>query len=377
MEKPLARLRFDESETRGRRYPEIEHSYRGPFERDRARIIHSRAFRRLEGKTQVFAPRRGDHFRNRLTHTLEVAQIARSVADHLGLNADYAEALALVHDVGHPPFGHAGEAVLHAQMQKYGEVFDHNLHALQLVEHFEHRYLRHAGLNLTYEVREGIVKHSRDWTEKCPVCVLDYEPRKLPLLEAQIIDLADEIAYNTADLEDAYQAGLIGRSELAEALPWVGELLEQLESQYPAAEDWLIFQEAIRTLVSHLAGGLLEGTVAACEQARVERSTDVRDLPNRVALYASDAWTTTGALKRLLRAKVYHSEELQAGRRESTERMHRVFDHLIAHPDSLPDAYRLERNTRPLWHVVRDYVAGMTDSYFLHVYEQLFESPAA
>ncbi len=202
----LSRLRFPVERSRGRRYPELAHPYRGEFQRDRDRIIHSRAFRRLENKTQVFPPGISDHFRNRLTHTIEVAQIARTVAAALDLNEELTEALALGHDIGHPPFAHAGEDELDRQMRRFGDRFDHNLHALRIVESFERRYARFPGLNLTFEVREGIVKHSRDFEKGENPALDEYLPGLRPPLEAQLIDLADEIAYNTADLDDGFSA---------------------------------------------------------------------------------------------------------------------------------------------------------------------------
>src|SRR3954463_6603586 len=225
----LARLRFPVKQSRGRQYPEPEHPYRNAFQRDRDRIIHSRAFRRLEAKTQVFTPGLSDHFRNRLTHTIEVAQIARTLASVLQLDEDLTEALALAHDIGHPPFAHAGEEALDRQMRVFGERFDHNLHALRIVEAFEQRYARFPGLNLTFEVREGIVKHSRDYAPDV------YLPTERPVLEAQLIDLADEIAYNTADLDDAYAAGLITADEIASAVPRYAEIHEAMETQFPGA----------------------------------------------------------------------------------------------------------------------------------------------
>src|SRR6202020_2680427 len=188
--------------SRGRRFPEPQHPYRNDFQRDRDRVVHSRAFRRLENKTQVFTRRHSDHFRNRLTHTIEVAQISRTIAAELQLNEDLVEALALVHDVGHPPFGHAGERTLNAAMQEYGDQFDHNLHALRTVEQFEQRYADFPGLNLTFEVREGIVKHSRDYNAKEVPQLAEYLLDLRPPLEAQLIDFTDEIAYSTAALGD-------------------------------------------------------------------------------------------------------------------------------------------------------------------------------
>src|SRR5215467_12106664 len=205
----LASYALRAEESRGRRYSEPRHAYRNDFQRDRDRVVHSRAFRRLENKTQVFTRRHSDHFRNRLTHTIEVAQISRTLAAELQLNEDLVEALALVHDVGHPPFGHAGEHILDEAMQQHGDRFDHNLHALRTVEQFEQRYADFAGLNLTFEVREGIVKHSRDYDSAAFPQLAEYLLEQRPPLEAQLIDLTDEIAYNTADLDDGLEAKIL------------------------------------------------------------------------------------------------------------------------------------------------------------------------
>src|SRR5246127_4131849 len=210
----LATYAVQVTESRGRRYPEPSHPYRNDFQRDRDRVVHSRAFRRLENKTQVFTRRRSDHFRNRLTHTIEVAQISRTIAAELGLNEDLVEALALVHDVGHPPFGHSGEKALDAIMRHHGDLFDHNLHALRIVEQFEQRYADFPGLNLTFEVREGIVKHSRDYDAREFPQLKEYLLDQRPPLEAQLIDLTDEIAYNTADIDDGYEARLLDISTI-------------------------------------------------------------------------------------------------------------------------------------------------------------------
>src|ERR1041385_6571099 len=254
----LDQLRFPPSQTRGRRYPEAEHPYRNAFQRDRDRIIHARAFRRLEAKTQVFSPGISDHFRNRLTHTIEVAQIARTISNVLGLDEDLVEALALVHDIGHPPFAHAGEEELNRQMSRFGESFNHNLHALRIVESFEQRYARFPGLNLTFEVREGIVKHSRDF-EPGELPEFDaYLPGLRPPLEAQLIDLADEVAYNTADLDDAFTAGMLTAEDAAECVPEYRAIHEIVENQYPGATDRERFQESLRQLVDSLVSGLIQ-----------------------------------------------------------------------------------------------------------------------
>src|SRR2546421_5871230 len=215
----LAPYALRPEESLGRRYPEPSHPYRNDFQRDRDRVIHARAFRRLENKTQVFTRRYSDHFRNRLTHTIEVSQISRTIAAELRLNEDLVETLALVHDIGHPPFGHAGERTLDIAMRECGDYFDHNLHALRTVEQFEQRYAEFPGLNLTFEVREGIIKHSHDYHAGERVEVEPYLPNLRPPLEAQLIDLADEAAYNTADLDDAFAAGMLTAGDVAESVP--------------------------------------------------------------------------------------------------------------------------------------------------------------
>src|SRR5436853_1570742 len=208
--------------SRGRRFPEPPRPYRNDFQRGPDRCIHARAFRRLEAKTQVFTRRYSDHFRNRLTHTIEVAQISRTIAGALGLNVDLVEALALVHDLGHPPFGHAGEKALDAAMRAHGLSFDHNLHALRMVEDFELRYAAFRGLNLTFEVREDIIKHSRDYDPQQFPELAEYLLEQRPPLEAQLIDLADEIAYNTADLDDGFEAHLLTLESVCAGVPVFG-----------------------------------------------------------------------------------------------------------------------------------------------------------
>src|SRR5205809_1464296 len=235
---------FAVEHSRGRRYPEPTHLYRNDFQRDRDRVIHARAFRRLEAKTQVFTRRYSDHFRNRLTHTLEVAQISRTIADQLGLNVDLVEALALVHDIGHPPFGHAGEKALDAAMREHGLFFDHNLHALRIVEDFELRYAAFRGLNLTFEVREGIIKHSHDYSASEFPELAEYLLDQRPPLEAQLIDLADEIAYNTADLDDGYEAHLLTLEDICEGLPVFARFYREAERTYPNVMEKLKFNEA-------------------------------------------------------------------------------------------------------------------------------------
>src|SRR5438105_9245488 len=221
--------------SRGRRHSEPSHPYRNDFQRDRDRAIPSRAFRRLEDKTQVFTRRYSDHFRNRLTHTIEVAQISRTIAEQLGLNVDLVEALALVHDIGHPPFGHAGEKALDTAMRTHGESFDHNLQALRIVEDFELRYAAFRGLNLTFEVREGIIKHSRDYSPADYPQLGEYLLDQRPPLEAQLIDLTDEIGYDTADLDDGFEAHLLSLEQICAGLPLFQRFFNEVEKAYPGA----------------------------------------------------------------------------------------------------------------------------------------------
>jgi len=348
-------LRFPVQELRGRRYPEPPHPYRSDFQRDRDRIVHARAFRRLEGKTQVFGARLSDHFRNRLTHTIEVAQIARTVAVSLSLDEDFTEAL--------PPFAHSGEEELNRQMARFGDSFNHNLHALHIVERFEQRYARFPGLNLTFEVREGIIKHSRDFAPGEMPEFDEYLPGQRPPLEAQLIDLADEIAYNTADLDDAFSAEFYQLDEIAEAVPHYGGLLEEIRSQFPAAEQGLQFQEVLRRLIDLLVSGLIEGTREALARSGVRTVEEVRLWPIRLACLAEPAREARSGLKRFLAERVYTTPQLVHERARATETIGRLFEFLYTHPEKLPAPHRARMEQLPLHHVVCDYIAGMTDSF--------------
>jgi len=367
----LARLRFPVAETRGRRYPEPGHPYRNAFQRDRDRIVHSRAFRRLEAKTQVFAPGLSDHFRNRLTHTIEVAQIARTVANVLSLDEDLTEALALGHDIGHPPFAHAGEEALNLEMARFGERFDHNLHALRIVESFELRYTRFPGLNLTFEVREGIVKHSRDFAPGEDPELDAYLPGLRPPLEAQLIDLADEIAYNTADLDDAFAAGLLTAADVASGVPAYARIYHATETQFPGATERERFQESLRCLIDTLVSGLIDGTRLAAGAARVEDSAAVRQWPVRLAVFTTETAAASRALKTLLYENVYASRALSEDRRQSMEMIRRLFRLFVDSPNRLPQPYCEQALNQPPHRVVCDYIAGMTDAFFRRTYEQM------
>lgn len=369
----LEHLRFSVTLSRGRKYPELPHPYRDDFQRDRDRIVHARAFRRLEDKTQVFSAPVSDHFRNRLTHTIEVAQIARTIACALRLNEDLTEALALAHDIGHPPFAHAGEKELNRQMEAYGDRFDHNLHALRIVEAFEQRYARFPGLNLTFEVREGIAKHSRDF-EPGEIPALDeYLPGIRPPIEAQIIDLADEIAYSTADLDDSMSAEFFSFDDIVREVPQFAEIADRVDTQFAGASERLRFSECLRALIDFLVSGLIEGTLAAVDGAGVTSVEDVRRFASRIVQLTPEARQTSGALKEFLRKRVYFSESLAPERDRSCAMLAELFEFLIANPDRLPENY--ETSEEPLHRRVCDYIAGMTDGYLRRMHEAMISSP--
>ena len=364
----LAHLRFPLAHARGRRYPEFPHPYRNEFQRDRDRVVHARAFRRLENKTQVFPAGLSDHFRNRLTHTIEVSQIARTVASTLGLDEHFTEALALAHDIGHPPFAHAGEFELDRLLRDFGERFEHNQHALRIVEVLERPYARFPGLNLTFEVREGIVKHSRDFAPGEIPELDEYLPGLRPPLEAQLIDLCDEVAYNTADLDDGYLADLVAIENACAEVTGFGELWEAAEMQFPGAPENVRVKEVVRGLINRLVTGLLEGTVAA--SAGLTGADAVRRHPARVARFDPKSAETQLQLKRFLKKHVYDSDEVTYARVESARRIASLFGYFLKHPGRMPEGHQEAANDPPHRRVC-DYIAGMTDGYFLRTCNQL------
>jgi dGTPase len=367
----LGHLRLGPNHLRGRLYPEPPHPYRNDFQRDRDRIIHTRAFRRMEGKTQVFAAGFCDHFRNRLTHTLEVSQVARTIAVALGLNEEYTETLALVHDLGHPPFGHIGEKELDRQMQKFGDRFEHNRHALRIVDHLEHYYARFDGLNLTYEVREGIIKHSRELPLTAEAELQALLPGKRPPLEAQLLDLADEVAYNSADLDDAFSAQLFTMDQVGQVIPAFAELLEQMETQFPGASERVRFLEVLRRLMNFMVGGLIEGTVQAAGAAGVQTLEDLRELDHRLARLSPEASEINKQMRYLLINFVYANEGLINERKVAQQRLGQLFEFLMAHPERVSAGYRQRLLESPVHRVVCDYIAGMTDQYFTRMYREM------
>jgi len=347
----------------GRRYPEPSHPYRNAYERDRDRIIHSRAFRRLENKTQVFSRRYSDHFRNRLTHTLEVAQISRTVARALRLNADLVEALALVHDLGHPPFGHAGEAVLNRLMAPYHDKFDHNLHALRIVEQFEQKYVGFPGLNLTFEVREGIIKHSRDYEPADHPELQEYRLHEKPPLEAQLIDIADEIAYNCADLDDGYESKLLTLALIRQHLPVFEGLYRPIEREFPRAPEKLKFNEALKKLLDTLVTDLIGTTRQRLQRLNVGSVQQVRAHPRRLLGLPPGIARENKRIKDFLHANLYSHRAVEAERRKIIRLMQELFAYFMARSRSLPPFYLAKTKQEPKHRVVCDYIAGMTDNY--------------
>jgi len=358
-------------ESRGRRHPEPPHPYRSDFQRDRDRVIHSRAFRRLENKTQVFTYRGSDHFRNRLTHTIEVAQIARTIASALRLNSDLAETLALVHDIGHPPFGHAGEQALDREMRAFGDIFDHNLHALRIVEHFELRYPEFRGLNLTFEVREGIIKHSRDWNPDEFPELAEYLLEQRPPLEAQLIDLADEIAYNVADLDDGVESGILTIEIIRQHLPSFERVWVEVEQHYPEALPKLKLSECLRRILDRMVSDLIHASGHRIRAARINRSREARAYPQRLLCFSAEVDAERRETKAFLHAHLYDSPVLSSDRVRLEELISELFRFWLAHPEELPQSYQDQLPGEKLERVVCDYIAGMTDNFILREYERV------
>jgi dGTPase len=366
----LASYAVEVTHTRGRRFAEPPHPYRNDFQRDRDRVIHARAFRRLEAKTQVFTRRYSDHFRNRLTHTLEVAQISRTIAGALALNTDLAEALALVHDIGHPPFGHAGEKSLNAAMREHGLFFDHNLHALRIVEDFEQRYAAFRGLNLTFEVREGIIKHSHDYDPKDHPDLAEYLLDQRPPLEAQLIDLADEIAYNTADLDDGFESHLLSLDEIREGVPVFDRFYREVAQVFPTAPEKLQFNEALKRVLNRLVDDLIKTTQKRVDEARIQTLDDIRRHPHRLAAFSPAVDAERKQNKDFLYENLYYSPSLADEKDDAERVVSELFAFWMKHPESLPHNYQDKAKEEGLPRIICDYIAGMTDHFIYEQYEK-------
>ena len=365
----------NDAELARRAHVEPAHAYRTPFVRDSDRVLHSRAFRRLAGKTQVFTRLPGDpptdHFRSRLTHTLEVARIARTLASALGLNVEMTEALALAHDIGHPPFGHAGEKALNRMLRGYGLAFDHNLHALRIVTWFEERYAAFRGLNLTLGVREGIVKHSRDYFAAEYPELAEFFLDLRPPLEAQLIDLADEFAYLTADLDDGLQSGILVLDQVCEGVPLFRRSRESAFRQFPGAESKLLVNEALRKMLDALVTDLLHEVSRRTAAIGATSLDEIRRAPERLAALSPPMETERAAAKEFLYANLYNSPGIEEAHEHAAEVVEGLFAAIAADSSLLPDDHRAQIPTEGLGRTVADYIAGMTDSFIEQAWERV------
>jgi dGTPase len=366
----LAPYGMASGDSQGRSYPEDEHVYRTAFQRDRDRIIHTTAFRRLEYKTQVFVNHEGDHYRNRLTHTIEVAQIGRSLARTLGANEDLTEAICLAHDLGHPAFGHTGEQTLDELMTAYGG-FDHQRQTLRIVTMLEERYPDFPGLNLTYEVREGLVKHDTDYDESDAT---GYEPEKAGTLECQLANLADEIAYNTADLEDGLRSGLLDPSSVRQLAIWQ-TVMRSLDEKPEGRLDDLLRSRATRRLIGIEVTDAITRTAANLSDAHARTSDDVRQIGANIASFSPEIEEMNRELKAFLLQNFYLHPRLV---RMSTK-AHRVLSDLflayLSEPLQLPHEIqvRIRHDPDSAQRVTCDYIAGMTDRYAILEHKKLFD----
>ena len=375
-------------ESRGRLHAEPESALRSPFQRDRDRIVHSTAFRRLKHKTQVFVYHEGDHYRTRLTHSLEVAQIARTVCRALGLNEDLAEALALAHDLGHTPFGHAGEDALEEVMAPFGG-FDHNDQGLRILTRLERRYAEFDGLNLTWEALEGTVKHNgpllaADGSGSLPPTIAEYNRRHdlelaaWPSAEAQIAALADDIAYNNHDLDDGLRAGLFGVADLA-GLPGVGAVFRAVAERYPGIEEPRLVHEAIRRVIDGMVADLVGETGRRLAAHRIASLAEIRALGAPVAAFSAETSAGDKALKAFLFERMYRHYKVNRMHSKARRIVQDIFRLLLAEPQCLPTEW--QRAAGPAGsattaRIVADYIAGMTDRFALDEHARLFDTYA-
>lgn len=372
----------DPAGTKGRLYPEEESAHRTPFHRDRDRIIHSSAFRRLKHKTQVFVEHEGDYFRTRLTHSIEVAQVARTLANALGLNQELAEAVALAHDLGHTPFGHTGEDAMDELMQPYGG-FDHNAQALKIVTSLERSYAEFDGLNLTWETLEGIAKHNGPVDDPLPYALAEYNAKHdLELnthacAEAQVAALADDIAYNNHDLHDGLRAGLFTDEEVSE-LPLVGPCFAEVDKKYPDLDLRRRRNEALRRLFGVMVEDVLRVTRDNLVDLDPQSAQDIRMAGRPMAQFSSDLWADLKQLRTFLFTRMYRAPSVVAMRKDVSAKVRALFPYFMEKPYLLPMEWQVEFAHSPdeqtIARVVCDYIAGMTDRFALQQYEQLLNS---
>jgi len=368
-------------ETRGRLFDEGESATRTPFQRDRDRVVHAVSFRRLKHKTQVFISHEGDHYRTRLTHSLEVAQISRSIARILKLDEDLAECVALAHDLGHPPFGHTGEDVLKECMAPY-DGFDHNAHTLRLLTKLERRHARFGGLNLSWETLEGVVKHNGPLTgegavkrEPLPAAIAEYARSHdlwldtFASLEAQVAAIADDIAYNNHDVDDGLRAGLFS-FEAARGLPLVGEAIGKVEKTYPDAPRDIVIAEAVSDLIGAMIGDVVAETRARLDDLKPADADAVRRAGRQTVDFSPGMKAQLGGLRAFLHENVYRHYKVNRARSQARRVVRALFDVFIAEPETLPPAWRAEPSALP--RSVCDYIAGMTDRFAMREHERLF-----
>ncbi len=356
--------------SRGRKHPEEHRDNRPAFERDKDRIIHCAAFRRLEYKTQVFVNHEGDYYRTRLTHSLEVAQIGRAIARKLRLNEELTEALALSHDLGHTPFGHTGETVLNKLMQGFGG-FEHNMQSFRVVEELEERYPGFNGLNLTWEVREGIIKHSTPYDAASEI-MAEFLPGTVPSIEGQIINYADEIAYNNHDIDDGLKSGYITLDMLEQVDLW-REVCSSVRKKHPAIDDKRLVYQTISALIGLLITDICTTSSANIEKLGIVSLDDLRCQNRTVVHFADDITEQNLALKSFLFQNLYRHYKVDKMRVKAEIFITRLFETYLHYPNLLPPKYQLRLERFGLHRVVCDYIAGMTDRFALDEYKRLFE----
>ena len=368
----LAPFAMRDENSRGRRYEEAFKDDRPAFERDRDRIIHSTAFRRLEYKTQVFVNHEGDYYRTRLTHSLEVSQIARAISRRLNLNEELTEAIALAHDLGHTPFGHSGEAILNELMKDHGG-FEHNLQGLRVVEKLEERYPGFNGLNLTWETREGLVKHTTSHDSTDPEKLKEYEPEKFSTLEAQIIDLADEIAYNNHDIDDGLQSGLLEEDFLLEEVELWKEMITITEINYPGIKNPQKKYYAISHLIGYLISDLVKETERKISKFKIRSYQDVRNAGERLVSFSPDTARKNQQLKDFLENNLYNHYRVKRMSSKAKMVIASLFKAYVENTMLLPKQHQKKLDEESQERIICDYIAGMTDRYALDEHQKLFD----
>jgi len=355
--------------SKGRVHRERMHPFRTCYQRDRDRIIYSTAFRRLEYKTQVFVNHEGDHYRTRLTHTLEVDQIAKSIARSLGLTEDLVEAISLAHDLGHTPFGHSGEDTLGELMRSHGG-FEHNRHGLRVVDLLEERYPRFPGLNLSYEVREGIIKHSTPYDKPLP-CE-PFEPTASPLLEVQVVDIADEIAYDNHDLDDGIASGLIKESQLKRLKIWA-ERERAARHALPRVSDEIKKYQIIRAIINTQVTDVIHRTHSLLKRYRIKRPEDATRIPERIVTMSPAMQKPRRAMRSFLYKNLYQHYRVVRMSNKASRFISSLFNIYLEQPEQLPPSRQERLKDDDPYRVICDYIAGMTDRYALDEYKKFFE----